>query len=361
MEPWRHQGVNVHGAALAGKAADGLESASGIQSRTLASLETAWDNGYETIQKGDVLVIDEAGMIGTRQLARITTKMQQLGAKLALVGDPDQLQPIEAGTPFRHLVDTHGGTALTEVHRQHEDWQKQASRDLAAGRIAEAVARYTKRKAVTASESRDHAIEALVESYTMDVAANVVGQTRLVFAHRRKDVHALIGDTFALRGMAVCSSCNVPLRSFITKGNGGDYPYYLCQTKRCDAYGKSIARDKIEGEVGALIKDLQPTQGLVILATAMFRHAWDQRRNHAKQIILSGKRQIKDIEKQTEALLARIMQSTNTVIIGNYEHKISELEHEKRLLAEKLQNQAEPKGTFEEKLEPLKSPYLSRL
>ncbi|MEM9765345.1 MAG: AAA family ATPase, partial [Pseudomonadota bacterium] len=86
MDAWTRQGVTVHGAALAGKAADGLESASGIESRTLASLEASWESGYEPIAKGDVLVIDEAGMIGTRQLARIAEKIEAIGAKLVLVG-----------------------------------------------------------------------------------------------------------------------------------------------------------------------------------------------------------------------------------------------------------------------------------
>ncbi len=191
MEAWSSQGITVHGAALAGKAADGLESASGIQSRTLASLETSWENGYEPIVKGDILVVDEVGMIGTRQLARITAKMQIIGAKLVLVGDPDQLQPIEAGTPFRDVVNMHSSAQLTEIHRQREDWQKQASRNLAQGRITDAVQNYAQRGAVTRNKTRDHAIEALVESYTIDMAANGADVTRLAFAHRRKDVHAL--------------------------------------------------------------------------------------------------------------------------------------------------------------------------
>ncbi len=168
-------------------------------------------------------------------------------------------------------------------------------------------------------------------------------------APKRKD----IGDAFALRGMVACGCCSVPLRSSITKGNGGDYPYYLCQTKTCDAYGKSIARDKVESEVGALIKELQPTQGLITLATAMFAHAWNQRREQAKDIITTGKRQIETIEKQIESLLARIMQTTNMTVIGTYEDKISQLEHQKLLLTEKLHKQAEPKGTSQEKLEPV--------
>lgn len=187
-DAWQRAGITVHGAALAGKAADGLESASGIESRTLASLEASWENGYEPIAKGDVLVVDEAGMIGTRQMARITARLETIGAKLVLVGDPDQLQPIEAGTPFRYLVERHGAAAFTEIHRQRDDWQKRASRDLARGEIATAVEAYAARGAVTEGE---HAFDALVETYAMDVAACGDGASRLAFAHRRADVHAL--------------------------------------------------------------------------------------------------------------------------------------------------------------------------
>ncbi|MEM9205802.1 MAG: AAA family ATPase, partial [Pseudomonadota bacterium] len=52
-EAWRKDGITIHGAALAGKAAEGLEEASSIPSRTLASLELSWQNGYEPISKGD--------------------------------------------------------------------------------------------------------------------------------------------------------------------------------------------------------------------------------------------------------------------------------------------------------------------
>lgn len=190
MEAWTKQGVKVHGAALAGKAADGLETASGIKSRTLASLELAWENGYEPIGKGEVLVVDEAGMIGTRQMARITQKMDEIGAKLVLVGDPDQLQPIEAGTPFRRLVETLGAARLTEIHRQREGWQKQASRDLAAGQIDKAVSAYSENSAVSSFGDRDQTIEAIAETYAMDAKANA-SASRLAFAHRRRDVHAL--------------------------------------------------------------------------------------------------------------------------------------------------------------------------
>lgn len=190
-QAWSREGVKVHGAALSGKAAEGLQTSSGIQSRTLAALELSWANGNQPIKAGDVLVIDEAGMIGTRQMQRITSSMDEIGAKLVLVGDPDQLQPIEAGTPFRKLVDEHGAARLTEIHRQKDDWQKQASRDLAEGRITEAVRSYETYGTVRNSAHREAALGALVKDYLADVSQNGSDTSRLAFAHRRKDVHAL--------------------------------------------------------------------------------------------------------------------------------------------------------------------------
>ena len=99
-DAWRHNGANVIGAALSGKAADGLEKSSGIQSRTLASFEKSWEGGYSLLTKRDVLVIDEAGMVDLRQMARIIAEVKKRAAKLVLVGDAEQLQPIQAGTAY---------------------------------------------------------------------------------------------------------------------------------------------------------------------------------------------------------------------------------------------------------------------
>ncbi|MFW8584292.1 Ti-type conjugative transfer relaxase TraA [Rhizobium beringeri] len=91
---WEHDGRRVIGAALAGKAAEGLEDSSGIRSRTLAAWELAWASGRELLERGNVLVIDEAGMVSSQQMARVLKLVEQAGAKVVLVGDAMQLQPI---------------------------------------------------------------------------------------------------------------------------------------------------------------------------------------------------------------------------------------------------------------------------
>ena len=108
-EAWEDAGYEVRGVAVSGIAAGGLESGSGIASRTIASLEHGWEQGRDMLTDRDVLVIDEAGMVGTRQLERVLPHAARARAKVVLVGDPQQLQSIEAGAAFRSLHERHGG------------------------------------------------------------------------------------------------------------------------------------------------------------------------------------------------------------------------------------------------------------
>src|SRR3546814_9158390 len=80
---------------------------SGIASRTIASLEHGWAQGRDLLTSRDVLVIDEAGMVGTRQMERVISHAADAGAKVVLVGDPQQLQAIEAGAAFRAIHERH--------------------------------------------------------------------------------------------------------------------------------------------------------------------------------------------------------------------------------------------------------------
>jgi Ti-type conjugative transfer relaxase TraA len=192
-DAWERQGYRVHGAALAGKAAEGLEESSGIASRTLASWEYGWQAGKGQLGKGDVLVIDEAGMVGSRQLARFVIEAEARSAKLVLVGDHEQLQAIGAGSPFRAIVDHVGAVELSEIRRQSEVWQRQASIAFATHRTGEGLAIYADQSAVQFSESRDDVRAALVQDYLEDLEQRSDG-SRIALTHRRVDVRAINAD-----------------------------------------------------------------------------------------------------------------------------------------------------------------------
>jgi Ti-type conjugative transfer relaxase TraA len=189
-EAWESAGYNVRGAALSGIAAENLESGSGIDSRTIASLEHQWGQGRELLKRGDVLVIDEAGMVGTRQMQRVIAEAERRDAKIVLIGDAEQLQAIEAGAAFRSIAERHGSVEITEVRRQRTDWQRDATRQLATGRTADAIDAYDRAGHVHVAETRDAARAALVDRWDRDRAASP-DASRIILTHTNDEVQAL--------------------------------------------------------------------------------------------------------------------------------------------------------------------------
>ena len=189
-EAWEAAGYEVRGVALSGIAAESLEAGSGIASRTIASLEHGWEQGRDLLTSRDVLVIDEAGMVGTRQLERMLSHAAEADAKVVLIGDPKQLQSIEAGAAFRSIHERHGGAEIGEVRRQHEDWQRDATRDLATRRTGDALDAYRSHGMVHEAETREQARGDLIDRWDRDRQA-VPERSRIILTHTNDEVRAL--------------------------------------------------------------------------------------------------------------------------------------------------------------------------
>lgn len=189
-EAWEAAGYEVRGVALSGIAAENLESGSGIASRTIASMEHGWGQGRDMLTSHDVLVIDEAGMVGTRQMERVLSHAAEAGAKVVLVGDPQQLQSIEAGAAFRSIHERHGGAEIGEVRRQREDWQRDATRDLASGRTGAAIHVYDRHDMVHEAQTREQARDELIDRWDRDrqVAPD---SSRIILTHTNAEVREL--------------------------------------------------------------------------------------------------------------------------------------------------------------------------
>jgi len=189
-EAWEAEGYEVRGVALSGIAAENLESGSGIASRTIASMEHGWGQGRDMLTARDVLVIDEAGMVGTRQLESVLSHAAEAGAKVVLVGDPQQLQSIEAGAAFRSIHDRHGGVEIHEVRRQREDWQRDATRDLATGRTGAAIHAYDSHGMVHSAETREQARDDLIDRWDRD-RQTAPDASRIILTHTNAEVREL--------------------------------------------------------------------------------------------------------------------------------------------------------------------------
>ena len=205
-------GYRVRGAALSGKAANGLQQGSGIRSSTIASLLHGLGTGREELDAKTVLVIDEAGMVGTRQMHALVGWAKKASAKLVLVGDEKQLQPIDAGAPFAAISKAIGTANLTEIIRQREPWQRQGVADLAYGRAKEALFEYARRGLVSVAPDREAGVNALIEKWQQHGLSKpeehlVVASTNLdvvclnrEIQKRRKALGYVRGDALSVGG-----------------------------------------------------------------------------------------------------------------------------------------------------------------
>ncbi len=118
------------------------------------------------LNENTVLVIDEAAMVDTRQLARLLEQAQAAGSKVVMVGDSKQLQAIGWGGGFAAIGQAVGGGArLKDIVRQKDAGLKKAIREVADGSVPEALRYFAEKGAVTITESRTEAKQALIEAW----------------------------------------------------------------------------------------------------------------------------------------------------------------------------------------------------
>lgn len=182
---WKTRGQRVFGAALAGIAAQGLEDGADIKSSTIHSLLYKLDKDKETLRSSDVVVIDEAGMLDSVLMHKLIQKVNKSGAKIVLVGDAEQLQPIQAGGPLRSISEQGGYCEISTIRRQKSKHDRQATAELAKGNASVALASYRSRGKVHKKETVGEAIDLLVKDTVADFEA---GKSMAVLAHANKSV-----------------------------------------------------------------------------------------------------------------------------------------------------------------------------
>ena len=163
-------------------------------------------------------------------------------------------------------------------------------------------------------------------------------------APMRKDIH----EDFPLRGFVTCACCDLPMRSCWSKGRSAKYPYYLCHTKGCDQYGKSIRKERLEEEFETLLKDLRPAPDLFHMSLEMFKELWEQRMQSAKEEVAAMKKKLLQLDRTTSQFLDRIVDTDSHLLVETYEKRIRALQQQKVTMSENIQNCGRPLRSFDE-------------
>ena len=182
-EAWEASGHHIVGCTLAARAARELEAGSGIRSFTIESvLRDLDDSRRPGLPIRSVVVVDEAGMVGTRDLKRLLDHAEAADAKVVLVGDDRQLPAIDAGGAFGALKDRLPSTLLSEVRRQPFGWEREALDLIREGRAVEAIDAYLLHDRVVMTGSSVETREQLVADWwqTLDDPEPAV----MIAAHR---------------------------------------------------------------------------------------------------------------------------------------------------------------------------------
>ena len=170
----RGSGVSLIGAAPSGRAADELQSATGIASSTLHRLLLDLDRDGG-LPQGCVVVVDEAGMAETRILAPLLRSVERAEGKAILVGDPCQLPSVGAGGLYQALCDELGAVELVQNRRQHDLTERQALARLRGGDPEPYLGHAAKRGRLSIDEDTTVAKQRLLEDWWRVAADDPLG------------------------------------------------------------------------------------------------------------------------------------------------------------------------------------------
>ncbi|MCU1389818.1 MAG: hypothetical protein JWL72_3156 [Ilumatobacteraceae bacterium] len=192
VEDMHRQGRHVYGVSTTAKAARTLERETGMRADTIAKLVHEWglperppDPEWQ-LPPGTTLIVDEAGMIGTPDLHRLIELADQQHWRLALIGDPRQLQAVGRGGMFTELSNTCRTIELEHVHRFIEPWEAAASLLLRKGdqRALDLYQDHGRIRAGTLAEHLDHFARTWIDN-------NREGDTTALMASTNQQVEAI--------------------------------------------------------------------------------------------------------------------------------------------------------------------------
>jgi conjugative relaxase-like TrwC/TraI family protein len=256
----------------------------GVESRTVESLLASGGRG---ITDRHVLLLDEAGQLGTRQAIRILEISRMTGARLILLGDDKQTGAIEQGKPFWLMQRFGLATAqLTESMRQQTKSMKAAVTHARATEYAASLSHLDK---VVSGEGAEALAKGLVAEWTRLKPENRATTNILVLDNAtRLIVNTKIRET--LKSESAIAAEDARLQVLTPSGMSDQEKHYArfysggqVVTFTRDQVGAGIARD-VQYRVVGIGRDQNGRQ-LVRLADENGRIIrWDPRQSQVKQI-----------------------------------------------------------------------------
>ena len=122
-------------------------------------------HGKAQLQRGDIILVDEAGMTSTKQILDLMRYAASAGATIRLQGDTNQIAAVNRGDPLALISSAIGGVEIRHIRRQRVEWQRRASMDAQAGDVAKAISSYSSHGDVVVTDDGEVALEAAAQAF----------------------------------------------------------------------------------------------------------------------------------------------------------------------------------------------------
>jgi conjugative relaxase-like TrwC/TraI family protein len=201
---WQKEGYEVIGTAVPGATAMRLQAdTKSDQGVTADSLITSFEHRRLKLDRNTVIMLDEAGMLDSERLSKLVRIANEYGVKLVLAGDAAQLSSIGPGGLFKWLERKVPTAELTEVHRAHHQWEREAWSEVRKGEPGLALARYSAHDRLHVYDTRAEATQAMVANWDQNRQGLPPDQTVMITDssnEERDEMNALAQDRRAQAG-----------------------------------------------------------------------------------------------------------------------------------------------------------------
>lgn len=251
-QTYHQAGYEVIGSAVAWRAAQQLGEECGFESRALDSWLTKHRDGQEVFTRQTVLIVDETGLLSTRQMHAVLTAAQMGGSKVILTGDQRQLQAIGAGSGLAIVAGQVNAARVDTNRRQKEAWARTAVGQLARGEAETALRAFDAHGCLHWAPGQKAAINRALELWRGH-RQDHPGQTVVVMAKSNADVRALNAAMRAeLRRSGQVRGDDVIIRA--VDRSGGTYDLAVTKGDRLEITTRNKALSVVNGTTGIVTR-----------------------------------------------------------------------------------------------------------
>ncbi|KGJ95579.1 MobF family relaxase [Colwellia psychrerythraea] len=217
---YKESGFKVIGCSIAKSAANNLAEEANIDTFTIAKLLKD-----KSLTENSILIIDEAGQMGTKDLRKIIDLVNSKKSKLILIGEDKQLDAIEHGGALKYLSQPEilGTTRVETIKRQREPWAREIVANFRDGKADKALQVLDEKGLLNFSDNAEETKDLLIEKWN-DFRINNPNKKSLLLAQRWQDVTQLnervrniLKDEGKVDSKEVSLKCSVSGKTFINK------------------------------------------------------------------------------------------------------------------------------------------------